>query len=105
MGRPAKLSYSLRVAILADLRAGMTQASIAKKHGLSTATIGRVDRDGLIDTAVDREDQTTMEELDALIAERLPTMPQEPRYERGRTLPQVVARGRGVQARERRRDR
>lgn len=51
------------------------------------------------------DDGPTMEELEALIAERLPTMPQEPRYERGRTLPQVVARGRGVQARERRRDR
>ena len=47
----------------------------------------------------------TMEELDALIAEQLPTMPNEPKdRSRLKILPLAVARGRGLQARQRRID-
>jgi|GEM_PF-5086776 len=41
-------------------------------------------------------DDITEAELDAMIAERLPTMPREPRDEVRETLPAAVARGIGV---------
>ena len=91
---------------------GMTPAKLASRFNVSRMTVYMV-IDGRLyphlsrhpDDYPDAGVDMTEEELDALIAEQLPTMPREPKQSGGPRLPLAVARGRGVQARERRRDR
>ena len=84
-------------AIVADLAAGMSQIDASRKHGVHKSTVRRIYWDHIEEMEA-REDMT-MAEVEALIAEQRPTMPEDwsdgPRSTRP---PQAVQRGMGVRA-------
>lgn len=92
--------------ILADFDRGMSAIRLAEKFHTSRETVYGIIRGKTHRRVVDQFEAAcgpTEAELDAMIAERLPTMPREPRYERQADyVPLAVIRGRGIQATQRR---
>lgn len=96
---PRRIPVKTKAAILAELQDGrLTQDTIAKRYGVSASTIRVLQHRAWFGND-DAGCKLTMEQLDAMIAERLPTMPgHDPVKPSGPRLPQAVSRGRGLQA-------
>lgn len=91
--------------ILSDLGV-LPMGEIAEKYNVSRQTINNIDngtfRKDVLERYEAEQDKLTEEQLDAMIAERYPTMPpltEEERLELCEAPPMVVIRGRGVRMR------
>lgn len=96
---PARLTDAKRAAIWADVVRGLSRRAICERHHVSATTVSRIESADAGDD-FDRECNMTEDELEALIAEQLPTMPQRDES-REQRLPQAVSRGIGLRATQR----
>ena len=101
MPRPSHVTEPMRVMILADLDRDMTQNAVARKYGITRSVVANVAKRAMGEESnIERENDMTEEDLERLIAEQLPTMPNEPKVGSGPRLPQAVSRGRGLKSRK-----
>lgn len=94
--RPRTTDYATEDKILALLSQGVSQRMVALMCGTTRSVVQYIVAGQSIEA---RECDMSEAELDAMIAEQMPTMPSDPRIERQkRFVPHAVQRGRGIQA-------